>query len=53
MSRGPRIYVRYTYGLFNRVGGLLRQFRLTDRLSLETRSEDDRSVDILYVVDRD
>ena len=31
---GPRLYVRYTYGLFNRIGGLLVQFRLTDRLSL-------------------
>ena len=50
---GPRLYVRYTYGLFNRVGGLLVHFRLTDSLSLETRSGDDKSMDILYVVERD
>ena len=49
----PRLYIRYTYGLFNRVGGLLLHFRLTDRLSLETRSGDDKSMDILYVVERE
>ena len=49
----PRLYVRYTYGLFNRIGGLLLHFRLTDRLSLETRSGDAKSMDILYVVEKD
>ena len=49
----PRLYVRYTYGLFNRIGGLMLHFRLTDRLSLETRSGDEKSMDILYVVEKD
>jgi translocation and assembly module TamB len=49
----PRLYVRYTYGLFNRVGGLLVHFRLTDRFSLETRSGDEKSMDILYVIEKD
>jgi translocation and assembly module TamB len=49
----PRLYVRYTYGLFNRIGGLLLHFRLTDRISLETRSGDEKSMDILYVVEKD
>jgi len=49
----PRLYVRYTYGLFNRIGGLLLHFRMTDRFSLETRSGDEKSMDILYVVEKD
>jgi translocation and assembly module TamB len=49
----PRLYVRYTYGLFNRVGGLMLHYRLTDRFSLETRSGDEESMDILYVVEKD
>jgi len=49
----PRIYIRYTYGLFNRIGGLLMRFDLNDRFSLETRSGDYRSMDLLYTVERD
>jgi translocation and assembly module TamB len=49
----PRIYIRYTYGLFNRIGGLLMRFNLNDRFSLETRSGDNRSMDLIYTVERD
>ncbi len=49
----PRIYMRYTYGIFNRIGGLLMQLRLTDRFSLETRSGDYRSMDLIYTVESD
>ena len=49
----PRVYIRYTYGLFNRIGGLLMQLRLTDRFSLETRSGDYRSMDLIYTVERE
>lgn len=48
-----RVYVRYTYGLFNRIGGLLLRFRFNDRLSVETRSGDEKSMDLLYTVDKD
>jgi translocation and assembly module TamB len=48
----PKLYVRYTYGLFNRIGGLLVRFRFNDRLSLETRSGDDKSMDLLYTVEK-
>lgn len=49
----PRIYLRYSYGLFNRLGGLLVRFRLSDRFSLETRSGDYKSMDLMYTVERD
>jgi translocation and assembly module TamB len=49
----PRIYIRYTYGLFNRLGGLLMRFNLNDRYSLETRSGDNRSMDLIYTVEKD
>lgn len=49
----PRLYMRYTYGLFNRIGGLLLRFSLNERLSLETRSGDNRSMDLIYTVERD
>jgi translocation and assembly module TamB len=48
----PKLYVRYTYGLFNRIGGLLVRFRFNERLSLETRSGDDKSMDLLYTVEK-
>jgi translocation and assembly module TamB len=48
----PRLYMRYSYGLFNRIGGLLLRFSLNDRLSLETRSGDYRSMDLVYTVEQ-
>jgi translocation and assembly module TamB len=49
----PRVYIRYSYGLFNRIGGLLLRFRVNDRLSLETRSGDQKSMDLLYTVEKE
>jgi translocation and assembly module TamB len=49
----PNVYIRYTYGLFNRMGGLLLRFRVNERLSIETRSGDDKSMDLLYTVEKD
>ena len=49
----PKLYVRYSYGLFNRIGGLLLQYRLNDRFSIETRSGDQKSMDLLYTIEKD
>jgi translocation and assembly module TamB len=49
----PRLYVRYSYGLFNKIGGLLVRFKMNDRFSLETRSGDQKSMDLLYTVEKD
>jgi translocation and assembly module TamB len=49
----PRVFIRYSYGLFNRIGGLLLRFRVNERLSIETRSGDQKSMDLLYTVEKD
>jgi translocation and assembly module TamB len=49
----PKLYVRYSYGLFNRIGGLLLQYQLNERFSIETRSGDQKSMDVLYTIERD
>jgi translocation and assembly module TamB len=49
----PKVYIRYSYGLFNRIGGLLLRFKVNDRLSLETRSGDQESMDLLYTVEKE
>jgi translocation and assembly module TamB len=49
----PKVYMSYTYGLFNRLGGFLLRYQFNDRLSLETRSGDEKSMDLLYSVEKD
>jgi translocation and assembly module TamB len=49
----PKVYIRYSYGLFNKIGGLLLRFRVNERLSIETRSGDQKSMDLLYTVEKD
>jgi translocation and assembly module TamB len=49
----PKVYIRYSYGLFNRIGGLLLRFKVNERLSIETRSGDQKSMDLLYTVEKD
>jgi translocation and assembly module TamB len=49
----PKLYIRYSYGLFNRIGGLLLRFKFNERLSIETRSGDQKSMDLLYTVEKD
>lgn len=49
----PKVYIRYTYGLFNRIGGLLLRFKVNDRWSIETLSGDQESMDLLYTVEKD
>lgn len=49
----PKLYIRYSYGLFNRIGGLLLRFRVNERLSIETRSGEQKSMDLLYTVEKE
>ena len=49
----PNVYIRYSYGLFNRIGGLLLRFKVSERFSIETRSGDQKSMDLLYTVEKD
>ena len=45
--------MRYSYGIFNRIGGLLLRLQLTDRISLETRSGEYKAMDLIYTVERE
>ena len=49
----PRVYIRYSYGLFNRIGGFLLRFKVNDRLSIETRSGEQESMDLFYTIEKD
>lgn len=49
----PNVYMSYTYGLFNRIGGFLLRYDINDRFSLETRSGDEKSMDLLYSIEKD
>ena len=49
----PRVYIRYSYGLFNRIGGFLLRFRVNERLSIETRFGEQESMDLFYTVEKE
>ncbi len=49
----PKVYMSYTYGLFNRLGGFLLRYDINDRFSLETRSGNEKSMDFLYSTEKD
>jgi translocation and assembly module TamB len=49
----PKVYIRYSYGLFNRIGGLLLRFKVSDKVSIETRSGDQESMDVIYNIEKD
>jgi translocation and assembly module TamB len=49
----PRVYIRYSYGLFNRIGGFLLRFKVNDRFSIETRSGEQESMDLFYTIEKD
>jgi translocation and assembly module TamB len=45
------LYLRYTYGVFSRLGGVLLRYRLTDRVSVQAKAGDTQSIEIRYGVD--
>lgn len=49
----PRVYMSYTYGLFNRIGGFLLRYDINERFSIETRSGDEKSMDLLYSIEKE
>jgi len=49
----PKLYMSYSYGLFNRLGGFLLRYQINDRFSLETRSGGEKSMDLLYSIEKD
>ncbi len=47
-----RLYARYAYSAFSRLGTLLLRYRLSERVVLEAGTGDSQSIDILYSVER-
>ncbi len=47
------LYVRFTYGLFNRIGTVLARYRLSRNLSIEAASGEDQSLDLVWSIERD
>ena len=47
-----RLYARYAYGVFSRIGTLLLRYRLSSRLTLEAGAGEQQSIDILYSVEK-
>lgn len=46
-----RLYARYAYGVFSRLGTLLLRYRLSNRLTLEAGAGEVQSIDVLYTVE--
>jgi translocation and assembly module TamB len=47
-----RLYARYAYGVFSRLGVLLLRYRVTERLVLEAATGEVQSIDVLYSVEK-
>lgn len=47
------LYLRFTYGLFNRIGTVLARYRIGRGLSIEAASGEDQSLDLIWSVERD
>lgn len=49
----PDLYLRFAYGLFNRIGSVLARYRIGCGLSIEAASGEDQSLDLLWSAERD
>jgi translocation and assembly module TamB len=47
-----RLYARYAYGVFSRLGVLLLRYRVTERLVLEAATGEVQSIDVLYTIEK-
>ena len=47
-----RLYARYAYGVFSRIGTVLLRYRLSSRLTLEAGAGENQSIVILYSVEK-
>ena len=50
---GEKLYLRFSYGLFNRIGTVLARYRIGRRMSIEASSGEDQALDLVYSVERD
>lgn len=47
-----RLYARYAYGVFSRLGTLLLRYRLSRAVTLEAGAGENQSIDVLYSVEK-
>ena len=47
-----RLYARYAYGVFSKLGNLLLRYRLSESFAIEMSSGEAQSMDILYTIER-
>lgn len=50
---GSDLYVRFTYGLFSRIGTVLARYRIGRNLSIEAATGEDQSLDLVYSVEKE
>ena len=48
-----RLYARYAYGVFSRLGMIMIRYKLSNRLSLEAGAGESQSIDLLYSVEKE
>ena len=48
----PNLYLQYAYGVFDQLSTVLLRLKLNERLSLESSTGEDQSVDLIYSVGR-
>jgi translocation and assembly module TamB len=48
-----RLYARYAYGVFSRLGMIMIRYKLSERLSLEAGAGETQSIDIVYTVEKE
>jgi translocation and assembly module TamB len=48
----PRLYARYAYGVFSRLGRLIMRYKLSQKLTLEAGAGENQSIDVLYSVEK-
>ncbi|MEM7282636.1 MAG: translocation/assembly module TamB domain-containing protein, partial [Pseudomonadota bacterium] len=47
---GRRLYLQYAFGIFDKIGSVLLRYQLTDRLTFESESGAEQSLDLIYSV---
>jgi translocation and assembly module TamB len=47
-----RLYARYAYGVFARIGNLLLRYKLNERFTIEVGAGDSQSMDLLYIIEK-
>ena len=48
-----RLYARYAYGVFTRLGHLILRYRLNDSFTVEVGAGETQSMDIMYIIERE